>query len=155
MIVQNAPKSKILLYLCSCSVFLFHAFYTFTFPLNFGGDASIYYTMILDKHSSLLMAPGYPFLVMLPYHWIRGLISKIAAIPEDLAFTPWWQTSTIRMDLIGSKIIDGDFSWISVFQDHGFIAFQHGVALLSLFCGFLLARRYFREDSLSMYSSPT
>ena len=131
-------------FLIFLSVVLFvRLIYIFSFPLNFGGDASVYYTMIIDQHSNLLMAPGYPFFVMLPYEWLHRLWSKIWTIPADRTFSPWWQSSTLRGDIQGAKAFESDFSWGSVFQNHDFILFQHAIALLALFCGFKLVRKYF------------
>ncbi|HEY4254725.1 MAG TPA: hypothetical protein VGM34_00065 [Chlamydiales bacterium] len=99
--------------------------------------------MILEKHSNLLMAGGYPFLVMYPYHWLRALISRFWEVPSDAFFTSWWQTSTMRTDILGARALESDFSWISVFQNHDFLIFQHGLALLALLCGYALVRKYF------------
>lgn len=117
-------------------------FYIFSFPLEFGGDGSIYYTMILERHSSLLMAGGYPFLMMWPYHILKTVTSWFVKIPQDLAFTPWWQTSEIRNELIGASPIP-DFSWAGFFQDHLFILFQHAISLWALYLGYKLVRKYF------------
>ena len=135
-------KKKILL--CSCFGLLIavRLFYIVSFPLNFGGDASIYYTMILEKHSSLLMAPGYPFLMALPFHGMKWLLSWWIRFPEDPVFTPWWQSSQIRGDLLDHPLTS-DFSWIAFFQDHHLIIFQHAIVFLALICGFLLVKKHF------------
>ncbi len=124
-------------------VLLIRLLYIFSFPLNFGGDASVYYTMIVQKHSNLLMAAGYPFFMMLPYQWLHEMWAKIWTIPADSAFTPWWQASTLRGDILGSGVFKTEFSWGAVFQNHDFIVFQHAIALLALFCGFKLVRKHF------------
>jgi len=117
--------------------------YVFSFPLNFGGDASIYYTMLVERHSSLLMASGYPFLMMVPYHFFRWVTSLLWTIPRDPCFTPWWQSEGMRGDIVGSEKLLTDFSWAAFFQDHGFLIFQHFIACLAIVCIYLLVRKYF------------
>ncbi|HSX13427.1 MAG TPA: hypothetical protein VLE96_03295 [Chlamydiales bacterium] len=99
--------------------------------------------MIVEKHSNLLMAAGYPFLMMIPFHCLRSLVSSFWTIPEDPSFTPWWQSAAIRGDLLGTHPLDQNFSWISVFQNHDFILFQHCIALLSIYFAYVLVRKYF------------
>lgn len=123
-------------------VLLIRLFYIVSFPLEFGGDGSIYYTMILNRQSSLLMAAGYPFLMMLPYHWLKYLTSFFGTGVEDAVFTPWWQTATIRGDLMGTPISTHEYAWACFFQEHGFIVLQHAISLAALFCAFFLIRKY-------------
>ena len=136
-------REKALFWATFSFIVLVRALYVFSFPLNFGGDASIYYTMILERHSNLLMAGGYPFLMMYPYHWLRALVSKVWEIPADPFFSSWWQTSTMRTDILGARALSGDFSWASFFQNHDFLIFQHSIALLAVLCGYALVRKYF------------
>ncbi|HSX38039.1 MAG TPA: hypothetical protein VLE95_04330 [Chlamydiales bacterium] len=122
-------------------VLIIRCLYIFSFPFDFGADASMYYTMILQKHSHMLMAQGYPFLMMFPYHFLRQLVSLFVSIPDDSLFNPWWTTSNHW--LVGSQTLDDGISWVAVFQNHDFIIFQHSIELLTLLCGFILVRKYF------------
>ena len=138
-----APKEKKLLGLSLFFLIAIRLLYLFSFPLNFGGDASVYYTMILEKKSHLLMASGYPFLMLLPFHGLRSLSSFLFPIPEDLVFSPWWQSSELRGDLVSSLSPDAELNWMSLFQNHDFLLFQHSIQLLAILCAFVLARKYF------------
>jgi len=92
------------------------------------------------------MAPGYPFLVMLPFQAMRWIVSQFVEIPEDSAFSSWWQTSSLRGDVIGSGPLESEISqisWTALFQNHDLILLQHLISLSALFCGFLLVRKYF------------
>ncbi len=137
-------SQKLIFFSCFSFILLIRILYIFTFPLNFGGDASIYYTMILYKKSSLLMAAGYPFLMMYPFqffHFIRGLIAHKWALPLDLAPNEWWSTS--KDWLLGSRVLENNFSWVDVFDNREFVLFQHGLEILALFLGFRLIKKYF------------
>lgn len=125
-------------------IILAHLLYILSFPLNFGGDGSGYYSSILNKHSALWIAPGYIFIVMWPFHFIHALITKIGDIPKDLVFTPWWQTSQGHLiSDISPQLLDNNFSWMGFFQDHGFIVFQHFLIVMAIFFAYFIVRKYF------------
>jgi hypothetical protein len=133
-------ENKRILFFLFLFVILVRCAFIVSFPLNFGGDGSIYYTMMLEKHSNLIMAQGYPFFFMFPYHFLRKLSSLLATIPQDPRFEPWWVTS--KNWLIGNTALDA-ISWAALFQDHFFILFQHLIEFLVLLCGYKLVRKYF------------
>jgi hypothetical protein len=135
---KSLDSSRYFLALAVFAVLFIRLLYILSFPLNFSGDASVYYTMIMKKHSHLLLASGYPFLMMWPYHFLRQWVSGNWGTNEN---PQWWKTHETA--LLGSEPVHNDFLWSDVFQNHDFILFQHSIELLSLFCGFLLARRYF------------
>lgn len=137
-------KQKILFFSCVFVVLLVRLLYIASFPLNFGGDGSMYYAMIHHKQSAVMTSGGYPFLMMWPFYIMRKITSFFLPIREDSSLVPFWQTTENQMtSVMPIEGLDNTFSWVSFLQNHDFILFQHSIELLALFCGFLIVRKYF------------
>ncbi|NGX56903.1 MAG: hypothetical protein K1060chlam5_01156, partial [Candidatus Anoxychlamydiales bacterium] len=102
---------------------------------------SIYFKMITEQRSSLLMCGGYPFIIMIPYKIVHYFFSFFVDLPPQLFIENWWATSAKWF--VDTKIITNEFSWIVFFQHHDFILLQNFIELTGIFLGFSLIKKYF------------
>ncbi len=114
---------------------------TVTYPLNVSGDGANYLKMIATGWSSLLHAPGYPFLVGAPLFLRRLLVTGHAILPPDrppptdsegAANAPSTEDEP-RGARAGQRVLLAYYVY----------AMNHAIAALALLCLFLLARAIF------------
>jgi 4-amino-4-deoxy-L-arabinose transferase-like glycosyltransferase len=60
--------------------------FVFSYPPNVGGDAVNYYDMLLYGKSNLIHAPGYPFLIGLPWRHLLDLPTSAELHPRALSY---------------------------------------------------------------------